>query len=152
MGIIDILKYFGTQKTIENFNKRYLLCRGDRISAVRPPRYKMYFDEYMERHVFVTNSASLISRSPKKGSFKRAGSSLRKSSSMLSKEDDEAVAVTTDIDDIGLEDKSSKEEDSNSTTIHSPDNVSLAVSPSPVRCEEEKEEGFGDSGVELMPV
>eukprot|EP00939_MAST-03C_sp_MAST-3C-sp1_P002053 g2053.t1 len=54
MGVIDILRVFNFQKAIENFNKQYLLCRGKRISAVRPPTYKMYFDQYIESHVFAT--------------------------------------------------------------------------------------------------
>jgi len=54
LGIIDILRKFNFAKKIENFNKQVLLCRGRRISAVRPPTYKMYFDQYIGQHVFAT--------------------------------------------------------------------------------------------------
>jgi hypothetical protein len=52
MGIIDLLRDFDNAKVIENFNKRYLLCRGDRISAVRPKQYSEYFIDFLTNQVF----------------------------------------------------------------------------------------------------
>lgn len=160
MGIIDILKQFGVKKTIENFNKRVLLCRGDRISAVRPPRYKMYFDEYMERHIFVTSS-SVISRSPKRlGSFRNSTSSFRNSTSsvvMDSKEDDEEeeVEVLAPDDILGLEEKKSEDDDGDRISVVVTPPVSGLVSPPalppPSRDVSNEDDGGGD-GVELMPV
>lgn len=52
MGIIDLLRVFDKAKVIENFNKRYLCCRGDRISAVPPDQYREYFVDFLSNQVF----------------------------------------------------------------------------------------------------
>eukprot|EP00941_MAST-03F_sp_MAST-3F-sp1_P002797 g2797.t1 len=56
IGIIDLLRTFGGGKVFENFNKRYLLCRGERISASRPRLYKSFFDDFIENEVFIGNA------------------------------------------------------------------------------------------------
>jgi len=138
LGIIDILKQFGMQKTIENFNKRYLLCRGDRISAVRPARYKAYFDDYMERNIFVT-STSTISR--------------------LNVEEEEKKDMLIVTTDLGLEEK---QEEKNETHKSFSGDVKVPPALPPVTPDEKRkkvdhkdDDGVDiglDGGVELMPV
>ena len=52
MGIIDLLRVYDRAKVIENFNKRVLCCRGERISAVPPDKYRGYFVDFLSNTVF----------------------------------------------------------------------------------------------------
>eukprot|EP00939_MAST-03C_sp_MAST-3C-sp1_P001106 g1106.t1 len=56
MGIIDLLRVYDKSKVVENFNKRYLCCRGDRISAVPPSQYRQFFVDFLCNQVFPPRS------------------------------------------------------------------------------------------------
>ena len=106
MGIIDLLRVYDRAKVIENFNKRVLCCRGERISAVPPDKYRGYFVDFLSNTVFPPLSRRhrrRMARTRSKGdniataeSWKRrrfnssGGSSDNVSSSTSKKMDDES--------------------------------------------------------------